>query len=130
MKANSTNYAKTITVAVLIGLAVMFIISVVFSVSLGKINKYEILYPAVSIILQCVPSFVSTRISIAKHNNSILLTAIINAIIISFIFFLIGIIVNGKDFNVNLYFTSLIFIFLSAILSVFLPRGRRKKTRI
>lgn len=130
LKSNpALSFLKTVAFSSFIGLGVMLAIAVVLALAISKIKHYEMLYTAFSIVLHCIPGFVSTKITAKKYAHSLFFIAIAQGITISLMLIAVSFAWLGSNLNLNLFLTSLIYIFASSILAVLLPTGTRKKIK-
>lgn len=128
-KSNSitTNFLKVSFINLFIGFAFMFLVTLVFSGLLDKIKHYEVLYPAISVFLCCIPSFVAARRTANRFEGMLLPTAFFQGILTVLILVMVSAIMNGSFAKADSFLTTSAFIFPSAIIAVLLPKRKRKR---
>lgn len=123
------SFLKTITFSSFIGLAVMLAVAIMLSLAISKVKHYEMLYTAFSIVLHCIPGFVSTKLTAKKYGHSLFFIAIAQGVIISMMLIAVSLLWLGSNSDINLFLTSLVYVFASSILAILLPSRAHKKIK-
>ncbi len=129
MTKNNT-YSNTALIclrAILIGAFSTVLLSLAFALIMGKLNRYEVLYPWIAILLQCLFFFISARLVITKKSNRLLLFMLLQFFLCALILFVVSSLVNGRMVNLSSFLYSLIYQFFSSFLALFIPQKKKRK---
>ncbi len=126
---SATAFLGTVGISSIIGILLMFGFALLVSVVIGNVTHYEAFYPFVCIFLQCVPGFVSTRLSLNRFGHALLVIAIIQSAVISAVLFLISLILYGKNVDIKSFLISMAYVLISSFVAVMLRKPHRKKNK-
>ncbi|MBE6700836.1 MAG: TIGR04086 family membrane protein [Ruminococcaceae bacterium] len=129
-KRNPSMFFKTLFSSLLLSIILTLSLSLIISVLLGKIPKYESFYPFVTVLILFIPNFFGTRRTVMKSDHFLIFIGLLQALLFSLILLIASLVLSRGEFNLNLYISSLIYIFSSSVFASVLPKTKKKKIRI
>lgn len=128
-KNTFTVFLRNTVVSACMGLIISVIVLFVISLFVVRINKHELIYPILAVIIQSLPALISGSIIGKIYGHSLLIFGIIEGIIISFLYLLISFSVNLGNINFNAFFASVPYVVSSSVLGVIMSGSKKKKIK-
>ena len=121
-----TIFLKNIFLAALIGVILSLIITMLLSCIIVNIDKHEIFYPTLTVVIQCIPALIAGKLIGRSYGHSLLVIGIVEGLIMSLILFLLSFSFFQTEMSFNSFLASLPYLASSAVLGS-ITSGKKKK---